>query len=326
MMAAISKPLTFKKAIDAFQVKDARLMLMNTRAGQEYFIVPGGKVTPEIAQHIMNRPDVGSCDDGLFPGTPQQWKIVTGGRGADFEIDISGILGLQVTTEDGACKHCGTDTAIVRAGKAMHAAALLCSACGRFRQWLSADAVENVGDLYHASKRMFGPPDVRIRTKRIPQDAECAAALGEAAASSSSTQPSKERTKMKVSEEFPSKYLKATDLKGQDVKVTIQNVIREKIGDENKLIVFFKGREKGLVLNKTNANTIADLYGDDCDEWFGRPLVLFSVMTDFQGKVMQGIRVRGLTARDNPKKNDPISSKMIPPDEMDNDMNDDIPF
>jgi hypothetical protein len=58
----------------------------------------------------------------------------------------TGIIGLQVITEDGVCK-CKCDVAIVKAGKAMHAAGLLCSACGGFRQWLSHEAVENIGDI-----------------------------------------------------------------------------------------------------------------------------------------------------------------------------------
>lgn len=118
---------------------------------------------------------------------------------------------------------------------------------------------------------------------------------------------------MKMSEEFPSKYLKAADLQGRDVRATMANVEREKIGDDFKPVLYFKGKEKGVVLNKTNAGTISDAYGDDTEDWFDQPLILFSVMVDFQGKVAPAIRCRVPTARDNKPaaRPDPISSGPI---------------
>lgn len=146
---------------------------------------------------------------------------------------------------------------------------------------------------------------------------------------------------MKISEEFPSKYLKASDLQGREVKVIMQNVEREKLGDDMKPILYFKGKDKGVVLNKTNSNTISDAYGDDTEDWFDQPLILFSVMVDFQGKVGPAIRVRAPTAKDQrkaapqrqmadaghddrpepPPRRDPISSGPAA-----RDLDDDIPF
>lgn len=119
---------------------------------------------------------------------------------------------------------------------------------------------------------------------------------------------------MKMSEEFPSKYLKAADLQGREVRVTMANVEREKIGDDAKPVLYFKGKDKGVVLNKTNAGTISDAYGDDTEDWYDQPLILFSVMVDFQGKVAPAIRCRVPTAKDNraPHREDPISSGPLP--------------
>jgi hypothetical protein len=135
---------------------------------------------------------------------------------------------------------------------------------------------------------------------------------------------------MKVSEEFPSQFIKASDLGGREVRVTMANVEKEKIGTDNKLVLYFKGKEKGLVLNKTNAATISDAYGDDTDDWYDQPLFLFSVKTDFQGKVVDATRCRIPTAKDNKDrkpapKADPISSGLDDP-QMPDRMNDDIPF
>lgn len=140
---------------------------------------------------------------------------------------------------------------------------------------------------------------------------------------------------MKISETFPSKYLKAADLQNREVRVSMDNVEMEKLGDDLKPVLYFKGKEKGLCLNKTNANTISDSYGDDTEDWYDQPLILFSVMTDFQGKVGPAIRVRVPTARDNSRpasRPDQISSgpQRVTGGVSDNlnreDLDDNIPF
>lgn len=97
---------------------------------------------------------------------------------------------------------------------------------------------------------------------------------------------------MRVSDAFPSQYLKAADLQGRTVKVTIDRYTFEEVGDDRKPILYFVGKEKGLVLNKTNANEIAFTYGDDMDDWGGKVIELFSMMVSYQGKNMPGLRVR----------------------------------
>jgi hypothetical protein len=103
---------------------------------------------------------------------------------------------------------------------------------------------------------------------------------------------------MRISAAFPSDYLKAADLDGRNVKVSMSHVEMKDIGGDHKPILFFIGKEKGLVLNKTNANNIALAYGDDTDDWNGKEIVLFEAMVDFQGKTVPSIRVRAPTAKD----------------------------
>jgi hypothetical protein len=97
---------------------------------------------------------------------------------------------------------------------------------------------------------------------------------------------------MNVNEVFPSNYLKAADLQGREIPVMIDRVEMESFGQDQKAIVYFRGKQKGVVLNKTNAMNIAGAYGDDTDGWVNQPVVLFSVWTDFQGKSVQAIRIR----------------------------------
>ncbi len=101
---------------------------------------------------------------------------------------------------------------------------------------------------------------------------------------------------MRISEAYPSKYLKAADLAGQDRTVNIRACVQEELGQgaemEVKPVLYFDGGQKGLVLNKTNAQAIADDYGDDTEAWTGREIVLFIQKVTFQGKLTPAIRVR----------------------------------
>jgi hypothetical protein len=113
---------------------------------------------------------------------------------------------------------------------------------------------------------------------------------------------------MDVLEEFfPSKHLKAADLDGKEVKVTIARVEREKLGEDLRPVVYFNGKEKGVALNKGNTTTLVDAFGRNSNDWFGREIILLSVWTDYQGKPVQGIRIRIPTARDAARR-DTISS------------------
>lgn len=103
---------------------------------------------------------------------------------------------------------------------------------------------------------------------------------------------------MKISAAFPSEYLKAADLQEQNVRVVMSHVEIKEVGDDRKPILYFQGKEKGLVLNKTNANNIALVYGDDTDEWTGKELVLFPTMVDYQGRSVDAIRVRAPSNKD----------------------------
>lgn len=132
---------------------------------------------------------------------------------------------------------------------------------------------------------------------------------------------------MKVSEAFPSKYLSAPDLNGQNVRVTMTNVEIEKIGEDKKPVLYFRGKSKGLALNKTNSKTIAEVYGDETDDWSGQELILFPIVTEYQGKQVDAIRVRAPQPKDN-RGARPSSAEMRQPkpDSVAADINDDIPF
>jgi len=101
---------------------------------------------------------------------------------------------------------------------------------------------------------------------------------------------------MKITSAFPSKYLKCSDLNGMEVACTISRVEVENVGgqgdEEEKPVLYLTGKTKGVVLNRTNAMTIAGKYGEDTDGWVNKPIVIYPDQTMFQGRMVDCIRMR----------------------------------
>ncbi len=101
---------------------------------------------------------------------------------------------------------------------------------------------------------------------------------------------------VKISEAYPSQYLKCADLNGKPWDMKIRTVSEEDLGQghdkETKPVVYFENAQKGLVLNKTNATTIAKVYGDDTGTWTGQGVQVFPTQVEFKGETVDAIRVR----------------------------------
>lgn len=103
-----------------------------------------------------------------------------------------------------------------------------------------------------------------------------------------------------IHDAFPSNYLKASDLQGAQPVVTIDRVEFEAVGrtKEMKPILYFRGKEKGIVLNKTNANNIAHLCGTpETDQWAGCQIRLYATHVEFQGETVEAIRIKAAPPR-----------------------------
>lgn len=96
---------------------------------------------------------------------------------------------------------------------------------------------------------------------------------------------------MRISEAFPSKYMKATDLAGREWNLSMSHVSMEEIGGDQKPVLYFAGAEKGLVLNKINTEMIITMYGDETDTWQGQPLSIKPDKTQFNARIVDCIRV-----------------------------------
>lgn len=146
----------------------------------------------------------------------------------------------------------------------------------------------------------------------------------------------KQEHDMRISEEFSGSWLKAIDLRGHHITVVISAVKREEIGQgedrEFKPVVYFEGKDKGLVLNKTNGTTIAELLGDDTDNWTGHAIVLYPTKVQFGSKMVDAVRVEAATsspAETAPAPQaPPVQTAPVRPYQgvPESDFDDDIPF
>lgn len=77
----------------------------------------------------------------------------------------------------------------------------------------------------------------------------------------------------------------------REVKAAVLNNGRSQ---NKKPVLFFDGKEKGMVCNKTNAKTIASLHGNDVAGWIGKSIALYVATTrdPSGGGDVECIRVR----------------------------------
>jgi len=122
---------------------------------------------------------------------------------------------------------------------------------------------------------------------------------------------------------FPSNYLKASDLGDAAPLVTIDRMAIEPIGrdKEMKPVIYFRGKEKGFVLNKTNARKIAELTGSkDTDDWAGCQIRIYATETEFAGEMVECIRIKAAGAPEKQAKPQPKPEPVAAMDDSD------IPF
>lgn len=96
---------------------------------------------------------------------------------------------------------------------------------------------------------------------------------------------------------FDNAYLGAWDIpEGRNVTVTIDRVVagtlKSQRGTDKKPLVFFKGKKKAMVMNKTNCKTIAAMYGTDVGEWVGKQIAIYSTTTQAGGETVPCLRVK----------------------------------
>lgn len=106
---------------------------------------------------------------------------------------------------------------------------------------------------------------------------------------------------MKTTEFFDSKYLAASDLANREHKLTIDHIEVADFKDgTRKPVLFFTGKKKGIALNKTNAKKLIAQYGDEMDNWIGKEVIVYPDIVDFQGQMVDCIRLRAVLKAADP--------------------------
>ena len=87
------------------------------------------------------------------------------------------------------------------------------------------------------------------------------------------------------------------DLNGAPLTVTIVSAPLETLKnpegkEQTKTVLYFRGTKKLLPLNATNWDSVADIAGDDSDDWAGHKIELYPAKTEMKGKTVDCIRVR----------------------------------
>ena len=103
---------------------------------------------------------------------------------------------------------------------------------------------------------------------------------------------------MRKDDVFPSRFLKASDLGGKAIVVTIASAVLETLKstegkEQSKIVLGFVGGKKVLPLNVTNFDAVVDASGEgDSDRWIGHKIELFPSRTAMGGKMVDCIRIR----------------------------------
>jgi len=95
---------------------------------------------------------------------------------------------------------------------------------------------------------------------------------------------------MNINGAFTGAYMKAADLQ-KPTTFVVKEIGYEEFEDGEKLVVTFEGGKK-LVCNKTNGFRIAEMHGEETDNWIGNSITLHSERVEFRGEMRDGIRVK----------------------------------
>jgi len=95
---------------------------------------------------------------------------------------------------------------------------------------------------------------------------------------------------------YPGRFIKAGDLRGRDVNLTITKVRADELegqkGKQTKGVISFKETKKELVLNRTNGECIKAMFGRRLADWVGKRVTLYPAKIESELADL-AVRVRG---------------------------------
>lgn len=108
-------------------------------------------------------------------------------------------------------------------------------------------------------------------------------------------------TRTRITDMFPSRYIKADDVKnadGGELELTITGIDSAELpveggAPEVKYVLGFRDYDRGLILNRTRADELDDLFKSDvAEDWIGKRIRLHVVPVKYQGRKLDGIRIK----------------------------------
>lgn len=129
---------------------------------------------------------------------------------------------------------------------------------------------------------------------------------------------------MKASAMFPSPFLRKDDFP-QPTVLTVKRVSMESVAKgEEKPVIFFNEKAKGMVLNKTKTKLLETNFGDDTDGWVGKKVRLSADpdVRDLAGNIVGGIKLEC----SKPKEAKAVPASKPAPVVVEDDGDGEIPF
>ncbi len=123
-------------------------------------------------------------------------------------------------------------------------------------------------------------------------------------------------------EMFPSRFVNSALLERGPLHLTINDVTQETVNNDGEQRWALNFAEIGqlLSLNKTNASTLAGLFGADSDSWIGKRIALVRQEVEYKGARTWGVRI----SLEVPGPVPEVQVQEGPPDPVD--PGDEIPF
>jgi hypothetical protein len=87
----------------------------------------------------------------------------------------------------------------------------------------------------------------------------------------------------------------------QELKLTIEKVQKEQVktaeGTQECIVAYFKGGQKGMIINKTNAKIITKVLDTPyIEQWAGKSIIIYAAKVRAFGEMVEALRVKNQKA------------------------------
>jgi hypothetical protein len=87
----------------------------------------------------------------------------------------------------------------------------------------------------------------------------------------------------------------------QELKLTIEKVQKEQVktaeGTQECIVAYFKGGQKGMIINKTNAKIITKVVDTPfIEQWVGKSIIIYAAKVRAFGEMVEALRVKNQKA------------------------------